>query len=194
MRKRRKIVVYIATSVDGYIARPDGDVKWLDRPRPKGNYGMGAFVKSVDTILWGRKTYSKGLDMGMKGRPFGRGIKNYLFSRRPQAQSQARSQASLLPGFEYVGEPIKTFAQRLRAQPGKNIWMMGGGEIIASFLDEGEIDEFNIHMIPVLIGEGIPLIQPRHRLTPLKLLSAKKFPDGVVNLRYGVLPSNHKRR
>jgi dihydrofolate reductase len=120
--------------------------------------------------------------MGMKGRPFGRGIKNYLFSRRPRAQSRA----SLLPGFEYVGEPIKAFARRLRAQPGKDIWMMGGGEIIASFLDEGEIDEFSIHVIPVLIGEGIPLIQPRHRFVALKLLSAKKFPDGVVSLRYRV--------
>jgi dihydrofolate reductase len=185
MKKRRKIIVYIATSVDGYIARPDGDVKWLDRPRPKGNYGMGAFLKSIDTILWGRKTYSKGLDMGMRGRPFGRRIKNYLFSRRPQA--------SLLPSFEYVSEPIKAFGQRLRAERGKDIWMMGGGEIIASFLDEGEIDEFSIHVIPALIGEGIPLIQPRHRFIPLKLLSTTRFPDGVVNLRYRVARGRTQR-
>lgn len=65
--------------------------------------------------------------------------------------------------------------------------MMGGGEIIASFLDEGEIDEFSIHVIPILIGEGIPLIQPRHRSISLKLLSTKKFPDGVVHLNYRVL-------
>ena len=64
MKRRRKIIVSIATSVDGYIARPDGDVGWLDRPRPKGSYGMGAFFKSIDTILWGRKTYSKGIEMG----------------------------------------------------------------------------------------------------------------------------------
>jgi dihydrofolate reductase len=67
----------MATSVDGYIARPDGDVAWLDRPRPKGNYGMGEFFKSIDTILWGRKTYSKGLEMGleagMKASGFGAG-------------------------------------------------------------------------------------------------------------------------
>jgi len=58
MKKKRKIIVYIATSADGYIARTDGDVGWLDRPRPKGNYGMGEFLKTIDTILWGRKTYS----------------------------------------------------------------------------------------------------------------------------------------
>ena len=59
--RRRKIIVYIATSADGYIARPDGGVEWLDRPRPKGNYGMGTFSRSIDTILWGRKTYDLGL-------------------------------------------------------------------------------------------------------------------------------------
>ena len=56
MVHKRKIIVYIATSADGFIARTDGSVDWLDRPRPKGDYGMGAFYKSIDTILWGRKT------------------------------------------------------------------------------------------------------------------------------------------
>lgn len=178
--KERKIIVYIATSTDGFIARPDGDVGWLDRPRPKGNYGYGEFFNSIDTILWGRKTYSKGLEMGMKPSMFGPGVKNYVFSHSPQKSS--------VPGidFEFVSAPIKSFAQRLRKQPGKHIWMMGGGEIIASFLDEGEIDEFSIHVIPVLIGEGIPLVQPRQRNVKLELLSTKKFPDGVVRLNYRV--------
>jgi dihydrofolate reductase len=184
MKTLRKIIVYIATSADGFIARPDGDVAWLDRPRPKGNYGMPVFFKSIDTILWGRKTYAKGLEMGMekgmKAAGFGPHIKNYVFSRRPQKSS--------VPTFEFVNEPIKTFAQRLRAQPGKHIWMMGGGEIIASFLDQGEIDEFRINIIPILIGEGIPLIQPRHRSIRLKLLSTKAFPDGVVHLHYRTTP------
>jgi dihydrofolate reductase len=177
MKRQRNIIVQIASSTDGYIARPDGDVAWLDRPQPKGNYGMAAFFKTIDTILWGRKTYDKGIEMGMKS-SFGPKVKNYVFSRRPPK--------SALPGFEFVNEPVKPFAQRLRSQPGKDIWMMGGGEIIAAFLDEGEIDEFSIHVIPILIGEGIPLIQPRHRSIPLKLLSTKKYPDGVVHLGYRV--------
>ena len=178
MNPKRKIIVYIATSVDGYIARPDGDVAWLDRPRPKGNYGYGEFFNSVDAILWGRKTYNKGLEMGMKAKEFGRGIPNYVFSRQPQDAAE--------PGFKFVRDPIKAFAQRLRKKRGKNIWMMGGGEIIGAFLDEGEIDEFIISIVPILIGEGIPLLQPRHRSVPLKLLSSKEFPDGVVALRYQV--------
>ena len=179
MKNPRKIIVYIATSADGYIARPDGDVAWLDRPRPKGNYGMPAFFKSIDTILWGRKTYTQAMDMGLKLSVYGPGVKNYVFSRQPAA-------TPVQPGVEFVHEPIKQFAQKLRAQPGKDIWMMGGGEITAAFLDEGEIDEFSIHVIPVLIGEGIPLIAPRHRNIQLALLSTKKFPDGVVHLNYRV--------
>jgi dihydrofolate reductase len=184
MKNPRKIIVSIATSADGFIARPDGDVAWLDRPRPKGHYGMPAFFNSIDTILWGYKTYAKGLEMGMekgmKAAGFGPQIKNYVFSRHPQK--------STVPTFEFVTEPVKIFAQRLRAQPGKHIWMMGGGEIIASFLDQGEIDEFRINVIPIFIGEGIPLIQPRHRSIRLKLLSTKAFPDGVVHLQYRTTP------
>ena len=183
MKRLRRVIVEAATSADGYIARPDGDVSWLNRPETKGDYGMGAFVKTIDTILWGRKTYTKGIEMGMKGGGFGPKIKNYLFSRQ--------TQASLLPGFELVRDPIKPFMQRLRTQPGKNVWMMGGGEIIASFLDEGEIDEFSIHVMPILIGEGIPLIHPKQRSIPLKLLSTKKFSDGVMHLHYRVL--KHRR-
>lgn len=178
MKRRRKIVVSVAMSTDGFIARPDGDVAWLDRPGPKRDYGMGQFFKTIDTILWGRKTYDKGIEMGMKTADFGPGVKHYLFSSRPRK--------SLLPGFEWTRETVKTFAQRLRAQPGKDIWMMGGGGIIASFLDEGEIDEFRIHVVPILIGEGIPLVQPRHRSISLRLLSSKSFSDGVVELNYRV--------
>jgi dihydrofolate reductase len=175
--KKRKIIVSIAASADGYIARLDGDVGWLEDPRLKGDYGMGRFFKTIDTILWGRKTYTKGLEMGMKASSYP-GVKNYVFSRSQQNVAA--------PGFEFVNQPIKPFIRHLREQPGKNIWMMGGGGIIASFLDEGEIEEFSIHVIPVFIGEGIPLIQPKNRLTQLDLLSTRKFPDGVVHLNYRV--------
>lgn len=80
----RKIIVYIAT---GYTARQDGDVGWLDRPQPPGNYGAGAFFRSIDTILWGRKTYDFALRMGgMKG--YGRGIRHYVFSHRLPAKGR----------------------------------------------------------------------------------------------------------
>jgi len=180
MARKRKIIVYIAVSADGFIARPDGSADWLDRPRPKGNYGMGAFYKSIDTILWGRKTYDMALDFqtkGVTGSAFDTRVKNYVFTR-----SLAKSAAPA--GVEFVNEPIKAFATRLREKKGKDIWMMGGAGIIASFLDEGEIDEFMIHVIPKFIGEGIPLIAPSHRTVPLTLISCRKFTDGVVKLHY----------
>src|SRR5205807_2588142 len=87
MARKRKIIVYIATSADGFIARPDGSVDWLDRPRPKGNYGMGAFYKSIDTVLWGRKTCDMALEYQKKGVPgtaFDTRGKNYVFTRSSQ--------------------------------------------------------------------------------------------------------------
>ncbi|MGC1903009.1 MAG: dihydrofolate reductase family protein [Candidatus Acidiferrum sp.] len=146
MVDKRKIIVYIATSADGFIARTDGSVDWLDRPRPKGDYGMGAFYKSIDTILWGRKTCDMALDFqkkGVSGAAFDTKVKNYVFTRR-LVQSAAPE------GVVFVNEPIKTFTTRLQAKKGKDIWMIGGAGIIASFLDEGKIDEFMIHVIPTL--------------------------------------------
>lgn len=182
MASKRRIIVYIAVSADGFIARKDGSFDWLDRPRPKGNYGMGAFYRTIDTILWGRKTYDIAVAFqkeGKGGAAFDQRVKNYVFTR-----TLAGSGAPA--GVEFVDKPIKTFAKRLRAKKGKNIWMMGGAEIIAAFLDEGEIDEFIIHVIPKLIGEGIPLVAPRHRDMRLVLIACKKFSDGVVRLHYGV--------
>jgi dihydrofolate reductase len=178
LMKQRRIIVSIATSADGYIARRDGGVEWLDRPRPKGNYGMGEFFRSIDTILWGRKTYQMGLELVGESLGVGPEIKNYVFSRRPPKTSP--------PSVEFVREPVAVFARRLRREPGKDIWMMGGAGLIASFLDAGEIDEFRIHVIPIFIGEGIPLIAPAHRKVPLKLCSERRFPDGVVLLGYEV--------
>lgn len=72
------------------------------------------------------------------------------------------------------------------AEPGKDVWLVGGGELIAAFLDAGEIDEFILHVMPVLIGEGLPLLAPRHREVPLDLLDTHAYPDGVLRLRYAV--------
>jgi dihydrofolate reductase len=182
MVRKRKIIVYIATSADGFIARADGSVDWLDDPRLKGTHGMGVFYKSIDTVLWGRKTCDTALDFQRKGVPgsaFDRRVKNYVFTRGAVPSAVPRE-------VEFVNEPIKTFASGLRRQRGKDIWMMGGAGIIASFLDEGEIDEFMIHVIPTFIGEGIPLITPGHRTVTLKLISCTNFPDGVVKLHYAV--------
>ncbi len=174
MQPRRKVVTYIAASADGYIARADGSVDFLERPRPKGNYGMAAFLKSIDTILWGRKTYDQSLAFGGTGM-FGAAVRNCVFTHRP---------AKAAEGVEFVNQAPEEFLARWRSEPGKNAWMMGGANLIGAFLDAGAIDEFIIHVIPIMIGEGIPLIPPARRTLELQLLSAKRFPDGVVRLHY----------
>jgi len=181
---KRKIIVNIATSADGYVARADGSLDWLtSRPAPKGFYGLPTFSRSVDAKILGRKTYDVSLKLGAH---FSAKDLHYVFSRRPSASAPA--------GVEFVREPIRSFADRICKQPGKNIWMMGGGEIIGSFLDEDAIDEFIISVVPTFIGEGIPLIARRHREVPLKLLSSKKYPDGVVQLHYEVQRAKIRRK
>jgi dihydrofolate reductase len=169
--------VNIATSADGYVARPDGNLDWLtDRPAPKGFYGLPEFERSIDAKILGRKTFDWSLQMGAR---FREGRVHYVFSRRPPP-------ASVPAGVHFVTESIGGFAERLRTQAGKNVWMMGGGEIIGSFLDEGAIDEFIITVVPVFIGEGIPLLAPKHREVPLRLLRVQQFADDVVQLHYEV--------
>ena len=180
MTKRRKVIVHIGTSADGYIARSDGDLEWLtSRPAPKGFYGMDAFMKSVDTKVLGRKTYEVSRRMGAQ---FDSKNRTIVFSRQS-------SPADAPPGVEFVSDAIGPFVSRLREQPGKDIWLMGGGGIIASFLDAQAIDEFVISMAPVFIGDGIPLIAPRHRHVLLELLNVERFDDGLVQLHYRVQKS-----
>jgi len=183
MSHKRKIIVNIATSADGFIARSDGSFDFLDRPSPKDNYGMGAFYKTIDTILWGRKTCDVALEFQKKAvseSAFDTNVKNYVFTR-------GLPPSPALAGAEFVNEPIKAFATRLRKKKGKDIWMMGGASIIGSFLDAGEIDEFLISVIPTFIGQGIPLIAGGRRTVPLKLIGCKKFADGVVKMHYGAI-------
>src|SRR6185436_8112581 len=110
MTNKRRIIVNLATSADGYIARPDGDLEWLtSRPKPEGFYGMGAFMSSIDTKLLGRKTYELSLRMGAK---FDSKTRYYVFSRRPPL-------TPVPAGVAFVTEAISLFAKRLREMEGK---------------------------------------------------------------------------
>ena len=175
LTRPRRVIVHIAASADGYIARPDGDLEWLtSRPAPEGFYGMNAFMKSIDTMLLGRKTYEASLGLGAK---FDSKSRTIVFSRHaPPADAPS--------GVEFVSDAIGPFVKRLREQPGKDIWLMGGGDLIASFLDDRAIDEFVVSVVPVFIGDGIPLIARRHRHVPLELQSVERFDDGLVQLHY----------
>jgi dihydrofolate reductase len=178
MAHGRKVVYYCAVSADGFIARKDGSVDWLES-RGAEDYGIAEFLQGIDTIVWGRTTF-EGYGMKPPGlEPFGQGMRHIVLSHRPPP-------AGADPRAEFTAQPPAELARRLRAARGKGVWLMGGGASAAGFLDAGEVDELFVHVIPVLLGDGIPLFAAKPRDVPLELLESKAFPDGVVRLRYGI--------
>src|SRR5258708_36888804 len=158
----RKVVLGLGISLDGYIARPDGAVDFLFMPK---DYSMGPFFVTIDTAIMGRKTYDVALKMGGGGFS-GSKMKNYVFSHSQPPGERA--------GVTFVNESPKTFVEKLGKQPGKNIWLMGGGELARDFLKDDLVDELYIGIVPILIGEGIPLFPsgfPQRKFSLLETLN-----------------------
>jgi dihydrofolate reductase len=179
----RKIIAYLATSADGFIARPNGAVDWLDRKHPPGDYGMPRFYRAVDTVIMGRKTWEIGKRLGQ---PLYPGKINYVLSRTRRRSS--------VDGITFLRGPVRRIAAGLRRTPGRDIWLVGGAGLFGAFLDAGQLDQLIIHVVPVLIGTGIPLLSPRHREVPLRLLSSRRFADGVVRLQYSIVRARAPER
>jgi dihydrofolate reductase len=167
--------------LDGYIAAPDGSVDWLNRAtrHAKGeDFGMKEFFQSIDTVLMGRKTFEIALKMGMGGGGYPK-MKNYVFSRTlPRGERD---------GVEYVsGDPAELMA-RIKSQPGKDIWLCGGGELASEFLKAGALDEVILGIAPVLLGAGRLTFPPGFPETEVELTEVKQYKGGVVGLTYRVL-------
>jgi len=169
----RKMKLFIANSLDGYIARPDGSVDWLFTD---GDYGMRNFFKTVDTALMGRKTYDWSLNFGGAPDAF-KGMTYYVFSR------SHRSEAA--EGVQFVSGDLQSFVESLRQAEGKDIWLMGGGELVESFLKERLIDEIILTIHPIILGTGIPLFHGETQQTDLKLIKCKSYKSGIVQVHYG---------
>lgn len=172
-----KVKLYIATSLDGKIARADGDVSWLDEvPNPdKEDYGYFSFFDSVGITLMGNKTYQQILGFGIDF-PYKDKI-NYVFTRNSTLEKDEN--------VTYVSEDIPSFVNKLKEQE-KDIWLVGGGEIIALFLDHGLVDEVLLFIMPVILGEGIPLLGKLKGDVPLELQNSKIWKSGVVELNYKI--------
>ena len=165
----RKIIVYIASSLDGYIARENGDIDWLSAP--ESDYD--AFYKSIDTVILGKTTYEQVLTFGSY--PY-KSKKSFVFSRTNQNNDE---------NVEFVSD-IAKFVDDDFPGAGENIWLVGGPQIIASFLKQETIDEIIITIIPVLLGKGIPLFKNVEKETKLELIKTEKFGQ-LVDLHYKVL-------
>ncbi len=176
----RMVKYSVAVSLDGYIADPDGSVDWLERAtaNAKGeDFGLGELFESVDTVLMGRKTYEQGLTMGVSG-PFYPKMKNIIFSRTlPPGQRE---------GLEFTAEDPVELIARLKGEPGKDMWLCGGGELAREVMTAGALDEIHLGIVPILIGTGRPTFPPEFPETALELVECKQYKGGVVGLKYRV--------
>jgi len=180
--------LYIATSVDGYIADANGGVSWL----PSGNtgndsdgndYGYAAFYASVDALLMGRRTYDQVLGFGDWPYP---GKPAYVFTRHPPAAAP--------PGVEFVSADPADFVSGLAPRhphSASALWLVGGANLAEQFRRAGLIDEYRIFVIPVILGQGIPLFGGNAPPTPLRLESAPTHDGGIVELRYRPAPASN---
>jgi len=168
----RKVVLGVGISLDGYIARPDGSVDFLFMPK---DYSMAAFFKRIDTAVMGRKTYEMGLKLG-GGKISSPGMKCYVFSRTLNAGERN--------GVMVVVDSPKQFVSALRKKKGKDIWLMGGGELTREFLREDLVDGLYLGVVPVLIGEGIPAFPNGFPQRNFALTENKTFSQGLIALKY----------
>ena len=169
----KRLRYQVAASLDGFIAGPDGSYDWIVMDPA---IDFGALYGEFDTAVMGRKTYEAGLAMG--GNISMPGIEIVVFSRTLPAEVKQ--------GLRIVNdEPAKVVAE-LKKQKGRDIWLFGGGALFRSLLDAGLVDSVEIAVMPVLLGDGIPLLPPGNT-TALRLIDLKRLPaSGIVVLSYAV--------
>lgn len=170
----RKVILYIAASLDGYIAKPNDDLSFLSIvQKDDEDYGYSVFINSVDTVISGRKTY----DWVMKRVPvFPHADKNTFIITRNAKPSIGK--------VNFYSGSLKELISKLKSESGKNIFIDGGAEIVHELLKENLIDEFIISIIPVLVGSGIKLFKDGRPEQTLELVSVKKFEKGLAQLHY----------
>ena len=179
-----KCFVFIATSLDGFIARPDGDISWLTDTAyaiESEDFGIAKFYASVDTLVMGRKSYETAL--GFPEWPYSHMRVVVLSHTTPVIPS------SLLINVEHMSGSPEEVVQKLDASGARSVYV-DGGETIQGFLQAGLIDEITITTIPILLGSGIPLFGQLAQGIHLKLLTSRVYSNGFVQTRYKVTPSN----
>jgi dihydrofolate reductase len=172
----RKVTFGGAISLDNFLARPDHAVDWLLWGKEAAAV-MSAYWKTIDTVLMGRKTYEVALRHGPSAVVY-KGIKTYVFSRTLPAGSQG--------GASIIASDAAEFVRALKGQDGKDICLMGGGELAHSLFEAGLIDEIGFNVHPVLLGSGIPLFHHMTQQIDLELLECAPFQNGCVMVRYRV--------
>ena len=162
---KRKVSVYIATSVDGYVATKDDSLDWLFKTEPEGDAGYGEFIEGVDTVIMGRRTFDWVMEQENGANPY-EGKASYVYT------NQSRENTA---DVTYTKEDPSSLISRLNEQDGGTIWLIGGGMLVHEFLEQNLIDEFIISLAPTLIGKGIPLFQRSEIEHELELTDVRQY-------------------
>ncbi|HSL31884.1 MAG TPA: dihydrofolate reductase family protein [Anaerolineales bacterium] len=172
-----KVSVYIATSLDGFIARKNGEIDWLTGGESGQDYGYAKFMSSIDHIVMGRNTYEKVLSFG--GWPYEKRVV-VLTSRDLSIPSDLTNRV------EALSLAPRELTAELEGRGASHIYL-DGGQTIQRFLREHRVDEMTITTLPILIGEGLPLFGPLENDIKLELSKSNSFENGFVQNKYKVL-------
>lgn len=175
IKNMKKIKLYIAASLDGYLARPDGDIEWLTGfPNPsKSDYGYMDFLKTIDIVIMGGRTFYDILAMDVKW-PYEKQT-SYIVTRKPEQSSD---------NIKFISENVIQTISELRNQSGKDIWIVGGGELIAMLLNENLIDEMILFHVPLMLGNGIRLFPSQSKNIQWELKDSKAYDSGILEVKY----------
>jgi dihydrofolate reductase len=174
MQNQRKLILYIAMSLDGFIAGPNDDLSFLNIVQQEGeDYGYRDFIQTIDTVILGRRTYDWVLTQVTE---FPHAVKETFVITRTARPGKGRTKF-------YTGS-LKDLILQLRDQAGKDIFCDGGAEVVNELLKESLIDEFYISIIPILLGDGVRLFKEGLPVKLLKLVNSNSFEKGLVQLHY----------
>jgi dihydrofolate reductase len=169
----RAVRYNVVSSLDGYIAGPNGEYDWIPHDP---TVDFEAIFARFDTVLLGRGTYD--LVRGGPAPPWPAGTRVYVFSSTLRPENH--------PGVTVVGDAAARVVAGLRAEPGRDIWLFGGGVLFGSLLSAGQVDAVEVTVAPVLLGGGIPLLPPGSPRTLLALTDSHVYPSGMVSLQYDI--------
>lgn len=170
----KKLIYYVAQSVDGYIADKNGSVDWLNSfEESSKDYGYQSFYDGIDSLVMGSQTYQFILDYG-----------KWIYPKNPCWVFSKRQLDKIDPLVQFSSDPPLQVLQQIRKKGYSNTWLVGGAQLANSFFEINAITDYIIHVMPVVLGEGIPLLSAPATRSDLELTEKNTFPSGAVQLIY----------